>query len=403
MGFETSLFVQPVDENLLCSICHSVLDNAVVACEGSHVFCSSCLQNWQQQPSSNADRCPECREGMLKDPYLIRPLNGVIMALKVRCPAKETHEGPSGKRAHCGSDNAAATACTWKGTLESYLNVHSTKECLFMKTNCSKCKIDVVVGLRKHHATYECPNRMINCDLCNANLIFKKLDSHKRDFCPKFLVKCNYCGDAVVRKDYGDHMMKDCKRYVIDCPFKDHGCEHRSPREEMEQHVENTTLDHCQLLNTALSRIRDHEEVKFAWNIPVHKMKNLPTEKYIRSSAVRSGEFETWVQLDEGGSDEMRLTVCLEGQATFSDVSLARAIIYGCELEAEVDPGAPYRLRENPNVHCYPFHPKVANGGEALTLAYLLKAPHTDRDFRFSIRFKAERIVQCEKTTQTNV
>ncbi|CAH8290398.1 unnamed protein product, partial [Heterobilharzia americana] len=74
MGLPMDRFVNPVDENLICSICHGVFIIPVVT-ECGHTFCANCLKIWLNSKSdhfnhftvSMTDRsrlnftCPTCR------------------------------------------------------------------------------------------------------------------------------------------------------------------------------------------------------------------------------------------------------------------------------------------------------------------------------------------------------
>ena len=47
MGYAVARFTGTVDQNLLCSICSSVLEEAVLTTCG-HSFCQMCLHTWIQ-------------------------------------------------------------------------------------------------------------------------------------------------------------------------------------------------------------------------------------------------------------------------------------------------------------------------------------------------------------------
>lgn len=40
---------------------------------------------WKQQASSN---CPDCREPIIAETLLVRPVQNMIMAMQVRCPGR---------------------------------------------------------------------------------------------------------------------------------------------------------------------------------------------------------------------------------------------------------------------------------------------------------------------------
>ncbi|NWI15274.1 RNF41 ligase, partial [Crypturellus soui] len=86
MGYDTERFVGYVNEGLLCSICHAVLEEAVQApCE--HAFCAACIRGWLRHHIS----CPEDRQPL--DGALLRPLyrymKNDLNRLQLHCKNRE--------------------------------------------------------------------------------------------------------------------------------------------------------------------------------------------------------------------------------------------------------------------------------------------------------------------------
>ena len=107
MGLSSALFVgQPVEEELLCSLCMDVFDRPVNACKEGHTFCAACLTSAQ----ANAPTCPQCRGELFSTPPPNRPLHNMISKLSVRCSNSGAQSGaapaPPQKRRH--SDAAAS-------------------------------------------------------------------------------------------------------------------------------------------------------------------------------------------------------------------------------------------------------------------------------------------------------
>ena len=48
MGYDLALFVERVDDNFLCAICHQCVKDAVTGCSHGHAFCAGCLATWRQ-------------------------------------------------------------------------------------------------------------------------------------------------------------------------------------------------------------------------------------------------------------------------------------------------------------------------------------------------------------------
>lgn len=110
MGFDTALFVvQPVDEDMLCHICHSVQDKPTVACKEGHTFCAGCLEGWEKR----SNQCPDCRSAIPEEKVLNRPLQTIIAKLEVRCPKD------GAKRARVTrASTSSIQRCDWQGLWE---------------------------------------------------------------------------------------------------------------------------------------------------------------------------------------------------------------------------------------------------------------------------------------------
>lgn len=87
MGYGLNRFVTHVDQNLICSICAGVLENAVITPCG-HSFCDECLHIWLNRP--NTTTCPSCRSDV-SDHHVIPvlALRGVVEGLTVHCDNEE--------------------------------------------------------------------------------------------------------------------------------------------------------------------------------------------------------------------------------------------------------------------------------------------------------------------------
>ncbi|KAH3864776.1 hypothetical protein DPMN_027802 [Dreissena polymorpha] len=83
MGYSVQRFITPVDPNLICGICSSVLEDPVLTPCG-HSFCQSCLNTWLLRPRT--DTCPECRSHVAKE--TVKPvlsLRNLINGFDVEC------------------------------------------------------------------------------------------------------------------------------------------------------------------------------------------------------------------------------------------------------------------------------------------------------------------------------
>ncbi len=57
VGFPTHLFTAPVDDGLVCLICHCVVEEAA-ECPCGHLFCGAHIREWL----AKSETCPSCRE-----------------------------------------------------------------------------------------------------------------------------------------------------------------------------------------------------------------------------------------------------------------------------------------------------------------------------------------------------
>ena len=83
MGYGVQRFRGRVDDNLLCSICSQVLEEAVLTPCG-HSFCHQCLATWLTRPGCAS--CPQCRATVL--PGQAKPilsLRSLISGLNISC------------------------------------------------------------------------------------------------------------------------------------------------------------------------------------------------------------------------------------------------------------------------------------------------------------------------------
>ena len=153
MGYSVGRFVGDVDENLLCSICGAVLEDAVLTPCG-HSFCNSCLRTWLDRP--RVASCPQCRSSLNDcDIHPILSIRSLVHSLAVRC------------------DNAEL-GCDVIMSLDGMAN-HRLHDCQFEPIQCAGCDVKVSrCNLRKHHD---------NCDVI-AKILSQDCDVLTRDSLP---------------------------------------------------------------------------------------------------------------------------------------------------------------------------------------------------------------------------
>ncbi|XP_071490891.1 E3 ubiquitin-protein ligase NRDP1-like [Diadema antillarum] len=87
MGYEVARFEGEVDEELICPICSSVLEDPQQAPECEHAFCSSCIQEWL----SRQHTCPVDRNHITSQQ--LKPVPRILRNLLARLQIKCDNEG----------------------------------------------------------------------------------------------------------------------------------------------------------------------------------------------------------------------------------------------------------------------------------------------------------------------
>jgi hypothetical protein len=149
MGLSTDLFLsKKIDDNLLCAICHDVLEDAS-SMKCGHTFCQGCIK------PIRGNSCPTCRKINAKKtvtPNIV--LRGLIGNLEVRCVSAGNNNSssaepelmgePTAKRPRVAGDTTGqeqssqqVTGCVWTGKI-SDKKTHEDKECQF---HCIACDV----------------------------------------------------------------------------------------------------------------------------------------------------------------------------------------------------------------------------------------------------------------------
>ena len=334
MGFDTAIFVQqPVDENLVCSICCGVFEKPTIACSNIHTFCEDCIKIW----GGKGRGCPGCRSPMDgTNKPLNRPLESITMALQVRCLEKKGDEqnkenAPStGRRALRSNkdETSLPTACQWSGLLSDFVEKHKCKECEFTVAPCSLCQKTMGVTDLEAHQKNDCLGRKVPCNLCHAKLAVRNLENHKADYCPERSVSCEHCGELVPLKKLGTtcvdfdkpqlvtftgHMRK-CSKLHIPCDFAGHGCTLKMRREKMPDHLMSAMGAHMSLLSADMQK--GWTKVGLVWVFSEHLLDKLITQKVVRSKTATHGSFESLVSLIYDGQfpEHVQVKISVLGQ-----------------------------------------------------------------------------------------
>jgi ubiquitin-protein ligase len=200
MGFLKSLFVDSVDDELLCAICCDVQE-APTSCRCGHTFCNVCLDQW----TTDHPTCPTCRlelervivnndddddddsndmEETELDTYYNKALERMIHKLKVKCQNKKEHgnnnnnntstnegEEPASQRRKLNENNNTNTTCTEESG--------SSSDCT--RTSC--CTWTGTLGDWKDKHKDECPHEKVKCVIpgCEFECLRRDMDTHLAD------------------------------------------------------------------------------------------------------------------------------------------------------------------------------------------------------------------------------
>ena len=155
MGWSSNLFTSTPDPNLICPICHDVLEDPVPL-QCAHNFCRSCLMSYQEITSQKAKSrkfsfkgvsimCPTCRHLAVIDdqsPKTSPIIKSLIENLQIRCKNQLDREEEVKERELNGIASspsqvkyASVESCTWKGTLSEYSS-HLESSCPLELVHC---------------------------------------------------------------------------------------------------------------------------------------------------------------------------------------------------------------------------------------------------------------------------
>ena len=395
MGFDTGLLLDPLNEDLVCALCHDVMQRPTTACNEGHTYCRDCIDN---VPSPR--RCPMCRSEALPTLMLNRPLQNMIGRLRVQCKhAASSDDEPASNRQRTEDGACARGGCVWTGTLDT-LAAHLADDCRFADMLCGNegCLERMQRNaLEAHRLT--CPHRLVECEDCKESVKAKSLEKH-RSTCPKVTVTCPCCNESMLREKLGtginltcfglfigggvrEHDPRDldtpkesrlsghfltCPRLPILCAFRKFGCRHVSERKDYAVHHAEAATSHAELVGTEMERLSKEindttqwKEMDMRWSIPRVRLAG-SGRKVLKSQTTPVAGYDMYLKL-VAQEEEVKIYVCAEDPLTtpvqvrcvrigaphvesrhddggkfeggFRDIGQDRFTFQGVELEAE--------------------------------------------------------------------
>eukprot|EP00299_Pterocystis_sp_00344_P010559 c4741_g1_i1.p1 GENE.c4741_g1_i1~~c4741_g1_i1.p1 ORF type:complete len:430 (-),score=73.03 c4741_g1_i1:29-1318(-) len=249
MGISSDRFVEPVDEEFICSICRDVLDNPVTLRLCDHHFCRDCITQYV----NTTKICPVCRGHLcISDIHSVsRPFNNLLIKQKLHC------------RYH-------SRGCEFISTVEG-IPSHEKHECEYTPTWCPNegCPHytngkngdeSIAISQKDFFVhTLQCEWKLVLCLLgCGARVKENQIASHK-ETCDAIIEKCHACGTQVKRKDLSTHEAEECLLCQAKCDV--FGCDFAAIRGDSttwEQHEKDASILHTRLINKQLKATK-HE------------------------------------------------------------------------------------------------------------------------------------------------
>ena len=217
-------FAQEVPKDLACSICLNVLQEPqmVNCCEKK--FCMNCLLKWKESNES----CALCRSDEFTHMHA-KATSRQINNLKVYCP---------------NSQNGCQATPAIKDC-ELHLSQDNPDGCLYIMLPCPNgCGEDMFrVGIDQHD-TNDCPKRQEKCLHCGKSGWYVEMNKEHPQQCPLYPLHCpRECGATIARIDLPSHQTV-CPMQQVECPFKDAGCSVNLLRQDEEEHLTTTMMQH---------------------------------------------------------------------------------------------------------------------------------------------------------------
>ncbi|XP_015778038.1 PREDICTED: TNF receptor-associated factor 4-like [Acropora digitifera] len=144
-------FVNKVEDDLICPICHLPLKKAVQTMQCGHRFCKACIDSHfaSQKTAGESTSCPNDRIRLNReqDIHNDKAADRKILSYTIKCPNR----------------------CQWTGELRAKEN-HLTS-CPNEVISCTnkKCKVKLQRKELQHHVSTQCDWRNLRCEFCHVS------------------------------------------------------------------------------------------------------------------------------------------------------------------------------------------------------------------------------------------
>ncbi|KAF8520417.1 hypothetical protein BU17DRAFT_46668 [Hysterangium stoloniferum] len=203
-------YIEKINSNLICCICHTPFIEPTVTTTCSHTFCKACItQALVITPQCPVDRSPLADNDLQPSNPIIRNL---VDELIVECPQRSF---------------GCSHTCQ-----RQLLATHLKDDCLFVKALCCEDDCDEMMLRKdiKRHAV-SCERRVVQCDACGLRVQMIDLQVH-HDECPAEDATCPHCTLILPRHDMSSHV-SICPDARVECTHAPHGCPWTGLRREL--------------------------------------------------------------------------------------------------------------------------------------------------------------------------
>ncbi|XP_067054385.1 TNF receptor-associated factor 4-like [Acropora muricata] len=235
-------FVDKVEDDLICPICHLPLKEAVQTRPCGHRFCRICMEYHitSQETAGEPICCPNCRKKLNReqDIYDDKATDRKILSYTIKCPN-------------------SSRSCQWRGELRAKeKHLVSCPHEIVPCTNKS-CNVKLERKGLRDHVFKKCDWRTLRCKFCPVSHPALQMEAHE-EVCPKLPVTCpQKCGMTILREEVDDHKENECALVEISCPYSKLGCPEKFQRKEKTNHLHSCSQLH---LNLACVKLTDAEE-----------------------------------------------------------------------------------------------------------------------------------------------
>ncbi|TAQ89327.1 hypothetical protein B7494_g2306 [Chlorociboria aeruginascens] len=200
-------YINPVDENLICPICHvALIDPVDTLCD--HTFCRECITH----ALAITESCPIDRYPLPPKETLTRSHKIIINqldSLQVKCPCCDNAIPRAMLQNHVDRYcKDALVKCPRKSCVEVIRRKFFEKGCLHYDSTCPDCQ--------ERHQEIE-------------------MDDHRLHSCKERHGECNHCGAVILNCQKSRHL-EECPSAVASCKWAEYGCQMKTRRKDLQFH-----------------------------------------------------------------------------------------------------------------------------------------------------------------------